>query len=152
MDQGSIIFEMAKLELDEARQYEAQRERIVTLSIVVTGGLLTAFTLQTGIEAFKTGLAIFSIGFNLIVLGLSWKFYTQFKIRYERYRIYRRKLSGLVHDVDFETVNDEAAENWYGKKGKGFWDLIPLRWAWIVFPSAMLIASLAMLIALIGLR
>ena len=61
MEKNDIVLELAKLELSEARQYESQRERLVTLSIVVTGGLLTAFTLQTGIDQFKVSLAVFSI-------------------------------------------------------------------------------------------
>ncbi|MDB6182487.1 hypothetical protein [Paracoccus fistulariae] len=149
MNRSDILLEFAKIEHEEARRYENQRERLLGLSFVATGAILAAIYSDVSTTSFDVLLAGIATVLNLFVSVTSLKFYLAFKRRYERYRVLRSEIDKEFGIPSLEELMGKADEIDRGKDRYRLVEGLRIHSIWSTLSWLMAIISLAVLIWLI---
>lgn len=141
MNDSEITLELAKLELAEARQYERQRERLIAFAIVFSGGVAAAVLPNDSNETLDKILLALSAMFNLLILFFSLKLYTNFKVRYERYRGFREKLDQQNPGLKILQSIKKADQRFLSRGLYHPLTHIKLHVLWLIVPFLLLLGS-----------
>jgi uncharacterized membrane protein YbhN (UPF0104 family) len=143
-----VLLEFAKIENEEARRYEAQRERILGVMLIVTGAALAAIFAQPEVTALDIALAAAAFLLNVTISITSLSFYLAFKRRYERYRSLRKEIGREIGEPSVEEIIRTADAIDASKNRYPWLRSFRLHSVWSVFSWTMSACTLAILLLL----
>lgn len=145
-NESEILLELAKIELAEARGYEAQRERLLGGATVITVAVLAAVFTNLDQYGLNLSISLAATMLNIWVSLTSLKFYAMFKERYSRYQLYRDRLGERMTTFSISEVLNEASRLEAEKtryqlvkniRGHTIWTYLPVFLALLTGTSSM---------------